>query len=80
MNPRPIDVKPLENDELLIIVQNGEKRVFNAKPILTWPLYQSLNSKEFFRLAKADGLCVYWNEEVDICPDMVYRDSRPYTE
>lgn len=80
MNPRPIDVKPLDNYELLVTFQNGEKRVFDAKPILSLPLYQPLNSKGFFNLAKADGMCIYWNEDVDICPDMVYSNSRPYIQ
>lgn len=78
MNPRPIDVKPLDNYELLVTFQNGEKRVFDAKPILTLPLYQPLKNKGFFNLAKADGMCIFWDEDVDLCPDMVYSDSRPY--
>lgn len=78
MNPRPIDVKPLDDYELLITFQNGEKRVFDAKPILAFPLYQPLKNKGFFTLVKADGMCIYWNEDVDICPDMVYSQSRPY--
>lgn len=78
MNPRPIAVKPLENYELLITFKNGEKKVFDAKPILSLPLYQPLNNKGLFSLAKADGMCIYWNDDIDICPDMIYSQSRPY--
>ena len=63
--------------ELLITFQNGEKKIFDAKPILSLPLYAPLRNKGFFDTAKADGMCVYWNEDVDLCPDMVYTDSRP---
>lgn len=77
MNPRPVAVTPLENYELLITFQNGEKKIFDAKPILSLPLYAPLKNKGFFDTAKADGMCVYWNEDVDLCPDMVYTDSRP---
>lgn len=76
MNPRPIAVAPLKNYELLITFQNGEKKIFDVKPLLSSPLYEPLRNKSFFSTAKADGMCVYWNEDVDLCPDMVYMDSR----
>ena len=76
MNPRSIAVKPLEDDELLITFQNGETKIFDAKPLLSLPLYKSLNNKGFFCIAKADGMCIYWNEDIDLCPDMVYNNSR----
>lgn len=72
MNPRPIKVEPLENYELLITFKNGEVKIFNAKPILNFPLCKELNNKGFFSLAKANGMCVYWNDDIDLCPDMVY--------
>lgn len=76
MNPRPVDVKPLEEFELLVTFQNGEKRIFDAKPLLSLPLYAPLKDIALFRKAQADGMCVFWNEDIDLCPDMVYRDSR----
>ena len=46
MNPRPVAVTPLENYELLITFQNGEKKIFDAKPILSLPLYAPLFEKQ----------------------------------
>lgn len=77
MSPRPIAVKPLENYTLLVTFQNGEEKLFDAKPLLSLPLYAPLRNEVFFRAAKADGMCVYWNEDVDLCPDMVYENSNP---
>ena len=48
MNPRPVQVEPLENYELLITFQNGERRIFDAKPLLDQPLYAVLKNKAFF--------------------------------
>ena len=76
MNPRPTDVKVLDNYELLISFQNGEQKIFDVKPLLKLPLYHSLQNKALFYSAKADGMCVYWNNDIDICPDMLYTDSR----
>ena len=77
MNPRPVSVEPLEDFELLITFQNGERKIFDTKPLLPLPLYAPLQNKSLFVTAKADGMCIYWNDSIDLCPDMVYTDSRP---
>ena len=78
MNPRPVDVKSFEDYRLLITFENNEKKVFDVKPLLEFPIYQRLKNKGFFSLAKADGMCVFWNEDIDLCPDMVYEKSVDY--
>ena len=75
MSPSPVDVKPLDDYRLLITFQNDERKVFDVKPLLDMPMYQPLRNKGFFSLVKADGMCVFWNDDIDICPDMVYEDS-----
>ena len=75
MNPYPIAVKPLEDYRLLITFQNNERKIFDAKPLLEQPMYKKLNNKGYFAIAKADGMCVFWDEEVDICPDILYEGS-----
>lgn len=77
MNPRPTSVTPLPDYRLLITFQNGERRVFDAKPLLHSPLYAALQNKAFFQTAQADGMCVFWNDEIDLCPDTCYLDSTP---
>jgi len=44
------------------------------------PMYRPLKNKGFFSLVKADGMCVYWNEDIDICPDALYEKSLPFAE
>ena len=66
MNPRPTDVKVLDNYELLILFQNGEQKIFDVKPLLNLPLYQPLQNKALFHSAKADGMCVCWNDDIGI--------------
>jgi len=77
MNPRPVSVTPLEDYKLLVLFQNDERRVFDAKPLLDIPIYQKLRNKGFFSLVKADGMCIFWNDDIDICPDMTYEKSVP---
>ena len=77
MNPGPIRVKPLNDYKLLITFDNDEQRIFDTVPLLNLPMYQKLKNKGFFSLAQADGMCVFWNDEIDICPDFVYEKSCP---
>ena len=76
MNPRPISVSPLPDYNLLVTFQTGEQRVFNVKPLLQLPMYQPLENPGLFKLVKTDGSCVYWNDDIDLCPDMTYLQSR----
>ena len=75
MNPSPICVKPLDDFKLLVTFQNEECKIFDVKPLLEIPMYQKLKNKGFFSLVKADGMCVFWNDDTDLCPDMVYEKS-----
>lgn len=77
MNPRPTHVQPLEDYRLLITFQNGERKIFDVRPLLSQPLYAPLRDQGLFAKAQADGMCIFWNEDIDLCPDMAYRDSRP---
>ena len=75
MNPRPIDVKPLDDYKLLVTFQNKEMKIFDVKPLLHFPIYKPLENKGLFSIAKADGSCIYWNDEIDLCPDTVYENG-----
>jgi len=75
MNPRPIDVKPIDEYKLLVIFQNKERKIFDVSSLLDLPMYSKLKNKGFFSLAKADGMCVFWNDEIDLCPDMLYEQG-----
>lgn len=77
MNPRPIAAEALQAFQLLVTFQNGEKRIFDVAPLLNLPLYEPLRDRNLFKQVKADGMCVYWNQEIDLCPDRVYTDSMP---
>lgn len=76
MNPRPVNVKPLDDYKLFVTFQNGEKKIFDASPLLSLPIYQPLQNESFFKTAKADGMCIYWNDSIDLCPDMLYSESK----
>ena len=77
MNPTPIAVETTGDRELLITFRNGERRIFDMKPLLGLPMYKPLEDRTLFAKAKADGMCVFWNDDIDLCPDRAYLESRP---
>lgn len=40
MCPKAIDVKPLENYLLLITFNNGEQKIFDVKPYLSYKAFE----------------------------------------
>lgn len=75
------DVKPLENYTLLLTFNNGEKRIFDVKPYLEHKIYKRLKNKELFnKVHIIYDYTIAWNNEIDMCPDSIYRDSIPCKE
>ena len=77
LGPRVKEVVPTDNFELLLTFNTGEKKKFDAKKLFEYPMYAPLKNIGFFKLVKADNMCVYWNNEIDICPDTLYEQSVP---
>lgn len=77
LSPRVKQVEPTDNFELLLTFNNEEKKKFDAKTLFEYPMYAPLKNIGFFKLVKADNMCVYWNDDIDICPDMLYMQSVP---
>ena len=77
LGPRVTEVIPNDNYELLLTFNNGERKKFDAKQLFGYPIYAPLENIGFFKSVKSDHMCVYWNDEIDICPDVLYRQSEP---
>ncbi|MDR2505636.1 MAG: DUF2442 domain-containing protein [Oscillospiraceae bacterium] len=71
------DVKAHADYTLLLTFANGEKRVYNARPLLDKPICQKLNNPAFFMLARAEYGTVVWDEDTDIAPEHLYEHSVP---
>ena len=77
LSPRVKEVVPTDNFELLLTFNTGERKKFDAKTLFQYPMYAPLMNIGFFKLVKFDSMCVYWNDEIDICPDSLYAQSVP---
>jgi hypothetical protein len=75
MNPRVKAVRPEADYRLKITFSNGEKGVYDCRPLLDFGVFQELRDHAYFRQVRAENGTVVWPHEQDICPDTLYLDS-----
>ena len=90
---RITEVVPNDNFTLTLTFDNGEKRLFNAAPLLQdgtvfapfqeWDNFRRVYLDESHSVSwdidPAVDSSVAWNNKVDLCPDTCYVDSVPLT-
>ena len=70
------NVKPLDDYKLFLEFYNGEKRIFDMKPLLEKTAYKPLRDKDIFnKVHIIYDYTIAWNEGIDMCPDSLYIDS-----
>ncbi len=77
MRPKAIDIKILEDYQLEILFNNGERRIFDVNPYFKFKLFRDLTNKKEFAKVKASGLSIRWDNGADICPEELYKNSKP---
>lgn len=75
--PRLMAVKPLPDYQLELTFKNGERRHFDARPLLAVPAYAKLKNEAFFASVTVAYGSVQWPGEIDYCPDCLYQNSIP---
>jgi hypothetical protein len=69
------EVKPVENYFLLLTFENGEVRKFDMKPFLETGIFKELKDQSIFNTVRTSFDSVEWDNEADIDPEILYRDS-----
>ncbi|MDO9139752.1 MAG: DUF2442 domain-containing protein [Methylobacter sp.] len=62
---------------LLLTFCGGERRFFDMKPYLHYPVFRRLENPGFFSLAHVDYGTVTWPGDIDIAPETLYEYSVP---
>ena len=75
IRPKAIEVQPLEGYKLFLQFDNGEKRVYDANPLIKGEWYGRLRDVKLFNTVHIAGLSVEWAEGQDVCPDDLYYSS-----
>lgn len=66
-----------EDFNMTLTFANGERRRFDARPYLDYPVFQPLRNPGYFQLGKAAHGTVAWPGEEDFCPDTLYLEGVP---
>ncbi len=75
MNQRVLKVSYQPDYKLRIIFSDGDTKMFDLRPYLDYPIYQSLKDESFCSKAKVFNGTVVWNEEIDFDPDTLYLEG-----
>lgn len=70
-------VIPRSDYTLVLFFENGQIKLFNAKPLLQKPIYKALKNLNFFMKASASCGTVVWDENIDIAPEYLYEHGIP---
>ncbi len=71
------EVKALPDFTLLLVFQNGERRLSDVSPYLDQGVFQALRDPAVFNSAHISFDTVAWSNGADLCPEVLYRDSIP---
>jgi len=74
------DVKALENYQILVTFDNGEKRIQDMKPYLEKGVFKKLKDEKFFKSVKVSFGTVSWGDEIDLCADSIYETGSKYNQ
>lgn len=75
-----ISVNPRPDFQLDLEFENGERRRFDVRPLLTMKPWVRIASLRLFELAHVEYGTVVWPDEVDIAPETLYDDSVPLAD
>ncbi len=80
LNPKwhVTEAEVLPDYRMLLTFAHGEKRVYDATPLLEKPIYAALKEPSFFARARVAYGTVVWSEEIDIAPEYLYENSVRY--
>ena len=70
------EVRPIENYQLLLTFENGEKRQFDMKPYLDFGIFQELKDLRIFKTVRPSFDSIEWDNEADFDPEILYNKSQ----
>jgi len=77
MCPGVKSVTPQDGYRLMLVFENGERRIFNASPLLSKGIFRELSDETRFRDVRVSFDTVEWGNGADICPEELYSESTP---
>ena len=73
-----INVKATPDYLLHLEFENGEQRIFDMAPYMGKRPFVRLKGTSLFTMAKVDCGTVVWPGNIDIAPETLYHNSKPF--
>ena len=70
-----VNVLPLDNYQLQLTFENGEKRKFDMNPYLDFGIFKELKDVSLFNTVHVSFDTIEWENEADLDPELLYRES-----
>ena len=79
LQPRILDVKPLDAYKLKLRYETGEVKLFDVMPYISGDWFGQLGDPKYFRSVRilSDGTGIEWGAGQDIAPHELYDLSVP---
>jgi hypothetical protein len=77
VNPYVKHVRPLDDSQLEILFENGERRIFDVKPYFQRGVFVRLQNCAIFQAARVVAGSVEWPGELALSYDTLYLESQP---
>jgi hypothetical protein len=77
--PKIIKVEPLENMILLVVFEDGTRKLYNMKPLINkMEIFSELQNKSLFNMVKVDtgGYGIVWNDEIDLSKYEIWNNGK----
>ena len=80
MNPHVKSVRALDDYELEVSFDNGERRRFDVKPFLSRGIFVQLRDRALFQAVRVVAGSIEWPGALDLSYDTLYLESQPIAE
>ena len=80
MNPYVESIRALDDYQLEVSFDNGERRRFDVKPYLSRGIFARLRNRSLFQAARVVAGSVEWPGGLDLSYDTLYIKSQPIDE
>lgn len=75
LQPELLSVSPKDDYKLLLLYENGEKKIFDVSAYISGAWYGELKDLETFKKVRVANHSVEWEGGQDIAPHELYNNS-----
>lgn len=69
------EVFPTDNYRLILVFEDGQKRLLDMTPMLDFGIFRELRDEQLFKSVRVNFDTIEWANEADLDPEMLYTRS-----